>query len=190
MSVEVYSLSVDFSGNLNRTQFHQEIVDNGTLPTLVGVHDTEDIINIEFDSSLNAGQQTTLNGLVSSHIPSTIPKILLTETILPKKDTYSNTSYTRAASYIYNPTINTLYCVKVLSYMDTGITSYDLQLFDKTHGNIIVTKNSTNTDEELVDVGTLTNMPTVESILELNVKRTGGKKNNNVYLESIGFYFI
>lgn len=76
MSTYTYSLSSDFGGNINTTQFHSEINnDPGIFPNLEGINTLNDDVDIIFDSSLSAGEQTTLTGLVSSHTAVATSKI-------------------------------------------------------------------------------------------------------------------
>lgn len=64
-----YSLSADFSGNLNSHQLHQEIHKSSIVPVITEVRIVGDDVDIVFNSALSAGEQTTLNGLVSAHTP-------------------------------------------------------------------------------------------------------------------------
>lgn len=62
------SLSTDFGGNLNATQFHKEVeADSGIAPTCLTVANKADVVEIVFSSALSSGEQTTLNNLISAH---------------------------------------------------------------------------------------------------------------------------
>jgi hypothetical protein len=70
MSVEVYSLSVDFPGGLNSGQLLNEIlVDPAITPAVCDRVDTDDDqVLIYFDLVLTAGEKTALDTLVSNYV--------------------------------------------------------------------------------------------------------------------------
>jgi hypothetical protein len=76
------SLIEDFSGNLQVNQLLREIKSNeGITPYCITVNNlNSDNVDIIFDSALSAGEQTTLNTIISNHVPnnSLIP---FTETV-------------------------------------------------------------------------------------------------------------
>lgn len=64
------SLSTDFSGNLNPSQLRNELnADGGISPECIVVKNSGDDVDIVFDASLSGGEETTLNNLISAHIP-------------------------------------------------------------------------------------------------------------------------
>lgn len=69
-----YSLSGDFSGNINSVQLQTEInADPGITPTVTNINTDDDDVIIVFDSTPSTGEQTTINGIVSSHTAVFIP---------------------------------------------------------------------------------------------------------------------
>jgi hypothetical protein len=101
------SLSTDFGGNLNTTQFHAEIVNDLTInKTLIGVNNLDDVVDIVFSSALDSGELTALNLLITNHVPLNV---------------YSTTHYgalsadpiienPQAGDEYYNTTINHKMC--------------------------------------------------------------------------------
>lgn len=78
-SVIVKSLSSDFGGNWNQSQFDDEVRQNSgagqsIVPNLIGTEldQATGDITITFDAGLSAGELTTLDGYISSHIPNPI----------------------------------------------------------------------------------------------------------------------
>lgn len=62
------SLSTDFGGILNTSQFFNEInADPGINPTCITVFNINDDVNITFDSALSGPEQITLNALISNY---------------------------------------------------------------------------------------------------------------------------
>ncbi len=67
-------LAADFSGSLNPGQLITEVeADPGIIPTCINVANTGDVVDITFTAALSAGEQTTLNGLISAHTPTVSP---------------------------------------------------------------------------------------------------------------------
>jgi len=61
--------------------------------------------------------------------------------------------------------------IYIVSKIDNSSFVYDVRLFDMTNNKIIVEKKSlNNTELQIVDLGELTNLPTEEAILELQIK--------------------
>ena len=100
-----------------------------------------------------------------------IPVIELT----PIEINIKNNDYTRVVSIVYDTDFNgPLHRVKVLSYMDSGTTSYDVEVFDKTNETSLITANFTNTgDINESDLGLISSPPEGKVIIEINLKRTG-----------------
>jgi hypothetical protein len=69
MSTYTKSLSTDFGGELNARQFHDEITDSSITTTLVGINQSGDVVNINFVSALSGPDETTLNTLITNHVP-------------------------------------------------------------------------------------------------------------------------
>ena len=67
------SLATNFGGSLSSGQFHLEVAaDVGITPNLLHIDVTGDVVDIVFDAALSAGEQTTLDGLITAHTPATL----------------------------------------------------------------------------------------------------------------------
>ena len=66
---EVYSKTTDFGGQLAPGQFGTEIDNSSISTTLLYVEVIADVVNVVFESTISAGDKTTLDGLVASHVP-------------------------------------------------------------------------------------------------------------------------
>ena len=70
MATYNFTISGDFGGEINSLQFHKEVVNEETItPNLIGINviSEDDNVDINFDSTLSSGEQTTLTELISSH---------------------------------------------------------------------------------------------------------------------------
>lgn len=64
-----YLLSVDFTSGLDSAAFQTVIENTETIsPTILRIDVIGDVVKIVFDSALAAGEETTLNGLVTSYV--------------------------------------------------------------------------------------------------------------------------
>jgi hypothetical protein len=65
---------------------------------------------------------------------------------------------------------------KILTYINSG--TYSLRLYDLTNSNVIAEKTgNNNTTSLLIDMGTLSNLPTNAALFEVQVKRDTGTDN-------------
>ena len=186
------SLSTDFGGSIKLKQFHEEVVANGGIaPNITGVTMTGDVIEIIFDAALSAGEETTLNGLINVHTA---------DTSKPKENFYTETaqrpetqtsSYSRVIRFNYPGSDNAglIDYVEVISSMDSNVTSYNIRLYDKTNDMVMAELTGlTNTADVANDLGTITNIPTSKAILEIHVKKNGGRGNSKVYVDNATIY--
>ena len=178
--METYSISVDF-GNVRpyASQLHNEIIlETGIVKNLIGITIYQDTVDIEFDFSLSGGEKTLLDAIVSSHIPLYNADTPNSLNIVPKKNTVNSNSYTRIAANIFNKTKYAI--AKSVSYC-TG-TSYDIQIYDKENKQILLSKNLTNNEESIQDLGILTNLPSSSTQIKISIKTNG---EGTVYMENI-----
>ena len=187
MDIYTKSLSSDFGGNFNQTQFYDEINANiNIIPVLQGIDITGDVINIIFDTPLSTDEQITLNTLISSHLPiETIGNNVSNITI--QDNQIDLTTYITVGTFYYpgSKLWSNITNIKVISVMEDGGTSYDVKIYDVTNNNQIVLSNLNNTIEQNCDLGTLSNIPVNEAIFEIQAKINGSTiahiKNLNIY---------
>jgi hypothetical protein len=187
------SLTTDFGGNINESQLHREIASAIPGTTLVGVNRTGDVIDLIFADALSGGNQTILNTTISNHVPMTGTRKSRFFTYTPKTTKTNNTIYQRLGGpFKYNGSIEMgpINQVEVISKMDTGATSYSVRLYDATNETIIAeTTGKTNLTESIVDLGTISNVPEDEAILEIHIKLVGGTTSTYAYIEDVVIYY-
>ena len=183
--METYSIAADFGGvTPNIGQLHNEIIANvNIIKTLYGVSQYYDVVDIQFDLTLSAPEKTELDSIVSSHVPVYIPSTPNKLNIITRNNPIKNSSYIRVATEVFLG--STYATAKSISYMDSGSTSYDIQIYDKNNQQILLETNLTNTTESIQDLGVLSNLPTSPTQIEISVRRNGGTGNNKVYVESV-----
>ena len=188
-----YSISEDFNGNLREAQLYSEITtEPGITSNLSAVNTRGDIVEIIFDSVLSGSEQTTLVSLISSHVPSIVKSKEKFYVINPKHSSIKTSTWFIAGSFKYggSNTIGTIDYFELSSYMDSGITSYDVRIINQLNGEILAQKTAnTNTSSIYIDLGTISNVPTSSTTLELQVKKTGGNNNHRVELGELVIYY-
>lgn len=110
--------------------------------------------------------------------------------ITPYRTKMNVKEFGRAASAMFDPEIHgELRRVKILSRMEEGMTSYEVEVFDRTNHTSLVTNTFTNdVDMELKDIGLISTPPLGKVNLEINVKRNGGSSSHKTRIGQIVFY--
>ena len=102
-----------------------------------------------------------------------------------------NNSFTRIAKLFYSKSFDTVRLVKGIVYKTGSMDSFDIQIFNITENKeILLCSGLTNINEEIsIDLGEIStsNAPTMDSIIEINVKRNGGSKKDEVFINEIVF---
>lgn len=146
------------------------------------------VIAVEFisDGQILAGDSQNAKGAKFIDIKSILPprsvKASATETNFT-----SFTKYTRIMTFtIPGEKSNPLLSVKVLSYKDSSVNSYDIRLFDFTNSKVLAETSFKNNVLANNDMEKLSNLPLEEAVIEVQARRVGGRgKTKNVYVEEI-----
>lgn len=186
------SIITDFGGSISPHILQSAIVASSIVPTILYINTLGDEVYIVFNTSLSAGEITTLNTLIAAHtavIPLSYKHIIKFN---PKNTTIKQTTFKREDTLIYQGTdvFGTVSRISAIAYMDSGVTSYTIKIYDKTNNATIVETTFTNTEEDIVHLTPIQNVPTSEAVFELLVKKTGGKGNENAYIDSVTVYMI
>ena len=169
-----------------QTEISDSSIASGAIQYITRTGDSVDIV---FDTTINAGDKTTLDGLVTAHTPADTTVYTPIGTILPRSNNYNNTSFQRIGTFVFQGTNHqSLTKICGVSYMDSGVTDYTIRVFDIINSLEIASGTFSNTSESIVHLGTISNLPTVSAIFEAQIKKTGGTGNQKVYIDSITFY--
>ena len=186
------SLASDFGNSITPHQLHQEIEDSSITSQILHVTILGDSVDIVFDSSLSAGDQTTLDALVAAHTVSSQAVYSNIVKFTPRSPDVKQSSYKREDTLIYEgkSTFKNIVKISAVSYMNEGVTSYTIKVYDKTHNQTVAESTFTNTTEDVVDLTPIQNVPTEKSVLELLVKKTGGNNKKRAYVDSVTMYLL
>jgi hypothetical protein len=101
----------------------------------------------------------------------------------------NSTSYKTVSRIIYlgSDNVGAIIHIEAISCMDSGITSYDMRVVDKGNGSAVIAEvtGSTNEIDDIVDFGTISNLPSSKSRFDIQLKRNGGNAQKYVHLDSI-----
>lgn len=113
--------------------------------------------------------------------------------IFPHTTRVRGSNYTEVATCHFNPDDYEveLRRVNVLSYIDDGATSYDVELFDRNNNVQLAEGNFTNMSGEVQQqfTGVVSSPPSSNTVLEINIKKTGGNNKKYAHISEITFYF-
>lgn len=187
MGTYTKSLSIDFSGNLESATLLDAISANGGIaPNILRIDTVGDLVKIVFDGTLSGSEQSTLDSIISSHVPPRErgAKVM---NISARKEEVKSSTYQVIGKFVCSYIDITH--ASVISSMDRGIDSYSVRLYDATHNAVICEKTFTNTEEELNDMGELSDIAPGEAKLELQAKKNKGKGNLSVYIDGLTLWY-
>ena len=98
--------------------------------------------------------------------------------------TVTTTTYSTVGSFSFDSEV-IIKSIKIVSRMESGITSYDLRIFDTTNSKTLAEVNFANTSDQINDMGTLSNIPVVDAIFEIQAKRNGGNSNKKITIRDV-----
>lgn len=181
-----YSLSA-FTNGIDTRQLHTEISESSIACSLQRVDTDGTDVQIVFDTTLSANDATTLNTIVANHMPTTTPQYKNILTFVPKNSTVSANSYQRLDTLVYTgkKSVGTIARIVGIGYMDYGLNSYTVRVYDKTNDVVIAETTFDNTSESSIVLSPITNVPIDTCLLELQVKKTGNKK---AYVSNVSLY--
>ena len=190
------SKAQDFNGNWNQDNLSNEIIANPVLSTIFkGVEYSvsfPDVISIIFTTEPDIDGMTILNNIILNHNPVRVPpRVQFTNgnARVPKINSHN---------YYLILTINYPGCLKrmtidyidITAHCDEDTTSYSLKVIDSISMKTIAEKTSiTNKVKQVIDLGTIQNMPPAGSILEVYAKRTSNNPESYVYVDDVVVYY-
>lgn len=108
------------------------------------------------ESGTVSGGVATLNGVAAPQLSS------------------SQTSYKVLAKFIFRGTIDagTPSSISILAF--TSAASGDIRIFDSKNAQTIAEQSFTNSVQEIIDMGAISNLPSDEAVFEIQGKKSGG----------------
>ena len=191
MAKYTYSKTNDTSdGSVILKKIHDEI--NLQISGVTHINLSGDDIDIHSSSDLSGGDQTTLTTIVSNHV-GTITNLEKTPKMIQQidinKSSKTKNVYVSMSKIIYygNESIGEIQTIEVVAYMESDATSFDIKIVDKKNSsNVIAEKTGlTNTSDEIIDMGQITNLPDKKTRFEVQIRKNGSNKSAKIYLDTI-----
>lgn len=186
MSSYTFNIEQSFSnGGVEQDKLFKEIRNSLYKPSnilLIG----DDII-ISFTQTLTNGEETILNNIISNHSP--IPEIIgkNVQIFSVKTGSFSNTIYQSISLFNFpGSSINDLTHIKVVSYVNI-LSNYSIRIYDITNNKVIVETTLNNINETLNNLGTLSNIPFIDTLMDVQIKVENPL--SRAYLKSIIIYY-
>ena len=190
--VTVYrkSLSNNFGGNLNTDNLLSEITDEPEITVeCYSVINLNDNVDISFANDLSLEERDILDQVISTHDHTVKSISNLIEIVQPLKAYSTLKVFEKVAVYLYNGNnMSTINNVKVVTYKDSDIDSYELQVIDVTNQKKIGEAIFYNNDESINNIENFINVPQNEAILEISIKNNGGSPTSKVYISLIKIF--
>ena len=181
-----YSKATDFPGGLDENRLKNDIDKGGISQILRSIRTSGDTITLKFAGTLTGSDTTALATIISSH-QTDEAKCNSFESIIPAKATTYSPVYEVIASYLYGgkKSAYTISHVTILAYQDSGVTSYNIRIFDKMNHAVMYEATYTNTSEKIHVIQNPDNQSFDETLIEVQFRVVGGDEDNVVHVESI-----
>ena len=143
---------------------------------------------ITFSQTLSPTEETTFNTIVANHNPATHTYTEYSQVnAIGTGQPCVQTNYKSIGKVFYNGKhINQLVNIKVVSYSSVA-GSYSIRVYNLSSHNVIAEATFTNTSEQINDMGTLSNIPTSDNILDIQVKVSS--QQVRAYVDTITFNY-
>jgi hypothetical protein len=154
--------------------------------------DNDDDLTVSFVDALSGGDETTLDGIVSSHTnvetPTLEGMVIYAGSFGGSDGTPINsgvTKFKRIRSFIFRGTEfwnKTPVEVKVGTYIEGGVETGTIRLYDSTNDVVLGTVTTNSGSEGILEM-VCTNWPADQATIEIQAKTT--KQKTNVYCTAI-----
>lgn len=182
-----YSIIANFPSGVQEGQLLREIeADSAILVKAVEVTVSGDDVDVIFESTLPANQETALNIVVAAHVPITAKE---SSNITFKKTEVETPTYKMVVAFGYKGSreAGMIESFKVVTKKDETATDYSIRIYDLNHNNVLAEDTYTNTKDELHIMTMVSNVPENEALLELHMKVNGSGK---AYLEAASMVIV
>jgi len=191
-----FSITNDLGGGYD-TILYDTINFNATIKgdsaICTGTSEDGDTLNIHFTKTLSGSSETALNTIISNYTYSA-PALVKTTNFIPFYASLNNVSsrqngYSFVGSITY-PDVGDIKEIEIISSMDSGITSYDIQMVNKLNNKIVAEANFTNTNKQRNTISTILNQPTELCDIDVSVNiNKNGNSTKYVYIYSGMFWY-
>lgn len=138
--------------------------------TLLNIKSVGDCIETQFQTPLSNDELQLLQNIITSR-DTFIDKHYL-KTYYPDINNVSNTDYQTLGNFSFKGTKLTgdIRGFDMISYMDTGITSYTIQIINRNNNSIVCEQTFTNTASQMNTTASVLTQPYDSCILQVSMK--------------------
>lgn len=187
-----YTVSGTFGGNYNPSKFKTDITNSAISRTIIDTGLVGDSIILVFDgtSTLSAGDIIILDTLVSVHdsvepiIYSSVSQLNVKINEIKKED------YQLIGKFVYLGSNHMPSIGKILvnAYKESGDGSFTIAVVNNENGDEMAEVSFSNEIETVLDLGTIYNIPTIESKIEIFAKVSN--KKSHLFIENIDICYL
>ena len=186
MSIYTFSTSASFLTSETIAILNDEIATLITESDRIASEAVGDTMVITFDQPLSKESLVILNDIFKTY-----------DTSVERGDKiFSIYPFAKVGSSVYQVLARVPYKqwnlthVELSGYMDAALSSYSACLYDPINDQVLAEQVLTNTVSGIQDLGTITNLPSADTLLEFQVKIVGGSSGNYAHVESIFLYYF
>ena len=187
------SLSNDFSGGLNTQQLHSQIVkDVGITANCLTVKSTGGDVDIIFDTSLTGPEETTLDLIIAAHTPDNAPSRANFFPVTPAVKAIFTESWQLVLSFKFegSDSVGAINYFDLLAFKNSAVTSYEARIVQRGTDLVLASSDALENDEmEVQTLGAVSNIPNSSTVLELQIKKVGGNKEQGVSIDQLLVYY-
>lgn len=183
----------NFKDGMNQDKLHNKIKSDSVLKNnFIGITTADDKVEILFERELNTNHLSRLNDIIDDHKYTdneNVPNNFFS--VVTKNNSAKSDIYTMMARFSYSGTNNVgnIKQIVIVSRMDNGANDYGIRIYDKTNGNIISEiEKLKNTDDEIVIMNDIYNLPSTDAIIEVQMKKKGAILFN-AHIDTIMVYY-
>lgn len=176
-----FTVSPGFAIQSNVNLLISDYQSSGISSTLTSVNIIGDCLEFVFESELSLVEHLELENLVKLR-DNEVPLAPKQITVSPNVDFINSTAFVSVATVVF-PGLNSLQSVshvKVVGYMETGGTSYQIRLYDVLNHKTIAEGSFTNSSIDILTLDIVGDFSDTVSILELHCKVVGSTTNVNI----------
>jgi hypothetical protein len=188
-----FTISTTFTNGLNIFQLKGEITDSSiSSQSFIRIDRDDDTLMIVFSGTLSGRDQTTLNLVVANHVAEVVRSTFLSILINSSTTSDNNVYQVIGGQFKFEGSnqIGTINSVEVIVNIDTSVTSGSIRLYDVTNSLVIAEVTGiTNTISDIINLGTVTNVPEEAAIFELHAKKSGGGSKKVINVKNLIVYY-
>jgi hypothetical protein len=143
------------------------------------------VISPTSDGELLMLDSADANGARFQDLASLLPKQTQKAAVTSQTSVSSNAYVKMVSLTIPGENSQAVSDIKVLAYKGGNATSYNVRVYDVTNDAVIAEAAFTNASQIVQSMGTLSNLPAAEAVIEVQVRKNDGNNQSEVTVEEV-----